>query len=121
MLFRKPNTPEVDPRTTSDYLDGFDFSTHALERRRRRIPLAKHYEFRIERLRDGIRLSLDGLSHDLPAANLPILLQHLLLKQLLNIHSTLVMGRLGQFRNLGERPSNRNQASAGVSASNNDT
>ena len=35
----------------------------------------------------------------MPAADLPLLFQHLLLKQVLNIHSTLVMGRLGRYEN----------------------
>ena len=37
------------------------------------------------------------MAHDLPLDDAPPLFQHLLLKQLLNIHSTLVMGRLGRY------------------------
>jgi N-acetylmuramic acid 6-phosphate etherase len=89
--------PEVDERTTSDYLHGFDFSRQAPQRRRRQIPHQAHREFALCRSPGGIALELDGLRHDLPAAKLSELFQHLLLKQTLNIHSTLVMGRLGRY------------------------
>jgi N-acetylmuramic acid 6-phosphate etherase len=102
LLNRRPRPldwPEVDPRTTPGYLRGFDFSINALERRRRRIPGRVHREFRIHRSRAGIGFRLDGLSHEMAASDLPDLFQHLLLKQVLNIHSTLVMGRLGRYEN----------------------
>ena len=100
LLGRAPRAvewPDVDERTTSSYLHGFDFSRHAAQRRRRQIPHQAHREFGISRSQGGIALDLDGLRHDLPAAHLPELFQHLLLKQTLNIHSTLVMGRLGRY------------------------
>lgn len=102
LLNRRPRSlewSEVDPRTTSDYLYQFDFSIHALERRRSRIPDKTHHEFRIGKSRAGIGLSLSGLAHEVTANGLPELFQHLLLKQMLNIHSTLVMGRLGRYKN----------------------
>jgi N-acetylmuramic acid 6-phosphate etherase len=39
------------------------------------------------------------LVHDVTANGLSELFQHLLLKQMLNIHSTVVMGRLGRYKN----------------------
>ncbi len=102
LLNRTPrplNWPEVDARTTSEFLHDFDFSVHALERRRRWIPDKTDHAFRIRRSRDGIEFRLENLAHDVPVNDLPGLLQHLLLKQMLNIHSTVVMGRLGRFRN----------------------
>ena len=101
LLNRMPrplNWPEVDPRTTSDYLYGFDFSVNALERRQHRIPDKTHHEFRIHRSRDGIEFQLENLDHCVTVNNLPELFHHLLLKQMLNIHSTLVFGRLGRFK-----------------------
>ncbi|MFQ5701833.1 MAG: hypothetical protein ACE5HU_08325 [Acidobacteriota bacterium] len=91
--------PDVDPRTTSEYLQGFDFSLHAVERRRRQIPDKIHHEFVIRRSRDAIRWRLGDLHHDVRVGGLRDLFQHLLLKQMLNIHSTLVMGRLGRYEN----------------------
>ena len=102
LLNREPralNWPEVDPRTTSDYLRGFDFSSEALPRRQRQIPDKTHHEFSIHKTHDGFALRLGELSHNVIADDLPDLFQHLLLKQMLNIHSTLVMGCLGRFKN----------------------
>lgn len=91
--------PDVDPRTTSEYLYGFDFSINALERMRRRIPDKTHHEFRIHRSNGTIRFQLQHLVHEVAVSGLPELFQHLLLKQMLNIHSTMVMGRLGRYKN----------------------
>jgi N-acetylmuramic acid 6-phosphate etherase len=102
LLNRSPrplNWPDVDPRTTTEHLYGFDFSVNALERRRNRIPDTTHHEFRIHGSPDGIMFQLGSVAHAVPARDLPDLFQHLLLKQILNIHSTLVMGRLGRFKN----------------------
>jgi N-acetylmuramic acid 6-phosphate etherase len=87
----------VDPRTGRDYLRGFDFGPGALDRRRILIPEATHHEFSIRGTQDGIRLRFGPLAHTLPTPGLPALLRHTLLKQALNIHSTLVMGRLGRY------------------------
>ena len=102
LLNRKPrplNWPEVDPRTTSEYLYDFDFSVKALERRQHWIPDKTHHDFCIKKTRDGIAFRLDSVAHNVAVGDLPDLLQHLLLKQMLNIHSTLVMGRLGRYKN----------------------
>jgi len=100
LLSRAPRPldwPEVDSRTTPEYLRGFDFSVRALDTLRLGGPGVKHHEFRILRSADGIGLRLDHLSHQLTASGLPELFQHLLLKEVLNIHSTLVMGRIGRY------------------------
>jgi N-acetylmuramic acid 6-phosphate etherase len=100
LLNRAPrplNWPEVDPRTTPEYLYGFDFSAHVPETRRRRMPDRRHHEFRIHRSSRGIGFELDSLAHDAATNGMPDLFAHLLLKQMLNIHSTLVMGRLGRY------------------------
>lgn len=89
--------PEIDPRTSADYLRGFDFSARALERRRTIIAEAAHLEFSIGGTENAIELRFDRLERELPAEGLPDLLRHTLLKQALNIHSTLTMGRLGRY------------------------
>jgi N-acetylmuramic acid 6-phosphate etherase len=88
---------EVDPRTSAAYLRGFDFSVGAVERRRRRVPGSTHHEFRIRDGADGIALGLGWSTHQVTTGDMPELFRHLLLKQMLNIHSTLVMGRLGRY------------------------
>lgn len=90
--------PEVDPRTSADYLQNFDFSVRALNRRRLFVRASAHHEFSIVGARSGIALSFGRVEHVLPVADLPDLLRHTLLKQALNIHSTLVMGRLGRYQ-----------------------
>jgi len=88
----------VDPRTSPEYLAGFDFSAGAVERRRRQIPGRAHHEFRLRQAPGGLELALRDLEYRIPVDGLPELSRHLLLKQLLNIHSTLVMGRLGRYQ-----------------------
>jgi len=94
---RSLNWPEVDPRTTPGHLRGFDFSARAVALRQRLIPGRRHHEFHIWRTSTGIGFRLDGLAHNMAVNGLPDLFQHLLLKQVLNIHSTVVMGRLGRY------------------------
>jgi N-acetylmuramic acid 6-phosphate etherase len=88
---RSLNWHDVDPRTTDDYLSGFDFSPGV------QLGRQPHYEFHIRSSDDAVAFRLGELVHDLPLDGAPPLFQHLLLKQLLNIHSTLVMGRLGRY------------------------
>jgi N-acetylmuramic acid 6-phosphate etherase len=100
ILQREPRAldwPEVDRRTTEEYLHGFDFSARALELRRRQIRDRAHHEFTIRPEPNGIAMRLQGLTHELPTDGLPELFRHLLLKLTLNTHSTLVMGRLGRY------------------------
>jgi N-acetylmuramic acid 6-phosphate etherase len=100
MLSRAPRPlgwPEVDPRTTPDYLHDFDFSVRAAARRRRLLRGRSDRVFGIRGSGDGIGLRLDDHTHALDTAGMPALCRHLVLKQALNIHSTLVMGRLGRY------------------------
>jgi len=48
-------------------------------------------------LNGDITFALGELRHAVPVEGLPELSRHLLLKQMLNIHSTLVMGRLDRY------------------------
>ena len=89
--------PEVDSRTSAGYLSGFDFSVNALDRRRRRVPASIHHEFLVRDDNDAIELRLGRLGHRVAVGKMPELFRHLLLKQILNIHSTVVMGRLGRY------------------------
>jgi N-acetylmuramic acid 6-phosphate etherase len=100
LLARPPRPlawPEVDTRATRDYLESFDFGPSAAARRRDADPARRHHEFRIAKIGATIDLALEGRRHALPLGDSPELIEHLLLKQLLNMHSTLVMGRLGRY------------------------
>ena len=100
LLGREPRAldwPDVDPRATPPYLRGFDFGAAAAGQRRRLIHEAAHREFAVAGSPGSIRFQFGRLAHDLPVDGMPPLLRHVLLKQVLNIHSTLVMGRLGRY------------------------
>ncbi|MBC2594783.1 SIS domain-containing protein [Ruficoccus amylovorans] len=72
---------------------GFDISLKARTHRR-----SKNSDtFCILQSETGISLNLGPVSHQLALAEQPLLFRHLLLKLLLNTHSTLVMGRLGRY------------------------
>ncbi len=100
LLNRAPrplDRPDLDLRTTAQYLNDFDFSIGAVARRRSRIPGREQRSFRIHGTDHGIAFRMQDLNHVVPVSDLPPLLRHLTLKQMLNIHSTLVMGRLGRY------------------------
>lgn len=100
ILLRDPVTiewGELRDIAGRERLLGFDFSLKALEQRRALVAPKKMHLFKITRQGDSLHLTLDGLSAKLDVAGLHPLLEHLLLKMVLNMHSTLVMGRLGRF------------------------
>lgn len=85
---------------------GFDFSDVGRDARVRLLDGSPQTVLRVDR--EGGTIRLDGLR--LPVEGSGLLHEHLLLKVALNIHSTLVMGRLGRYeRNLMTwvRPSNK--------------
>jgi N-acetylmuramic acid 6-phosphate etherase len=107
MLLREPislNWREVDDRTGSEYLEAFDFSQNAREFRSWLTKDAEHSDFKIEKIADRLSWSFQDLQRSLQypvgdiAADLLPLFEHTLLKMFLNMHSTLVMGRLGRYK-----------------------
>ncbi|MBI5010484.1 MAG: hypothetical protein HZB98_12740 [Bacteroidia bacterium] len=76
---------------------GFDFSSRVLERRKREgLPGIQHI-FRIDKTKDGIEFILEKHKHLLHTSFADPICDHLVLKMILNIHSTLIMGRLGRY------------------------
>jgi N-acetylmuramic acid 6-phosphate etherase len=102
LLARPPRPlqwPEVHLKTSTDYLMSFDFSRHALEFRRSILPGHEHFVFDISggaRSSEPLRFRFRGLEFSAPLPG-SALFNHLTVKMLLNMHSTLVMGRLGRF------------------------
>lgn len=97
LLARDPRAlewPDIHPKTTRDYLLSFDFSRRAMDFRRE-IP-GKLYVFTISPSENHLRLTFAGIDEHFELPGSP-LLDHLTLKLMLNMHSTLVMGRLGRF------------------------
>ncbi len=103
LLARPPRVLEWakrSPKTTLAYLLGFDFSQQTLQYRQKTIPSAQHFIFSIEHLGSGMRWKLQDLEvhFEVPFAisSCGNLFDHILLKLLLNIHSTMIMARLGR-------------------------
>jgi N-acetylmuramic acid 6-phosphate etherase len=100
--------PEHARVTGARWLSGFDFSAASAERRARAAPRA--HDLAIARAGDRIALALGGLRGAIPVGGRSALEEQVLLKLALNLHSTLVMGRLGRYRGnvmTWVRPSNR--------------
>lgn len=79
-------------------LDGYDFSTSVLQWRTQMQPQVTQEIFKIGRESDAIRFELKSTTHCFPTGGLSLLSEHIVLKMILNIHSTLVMGRLGRYQ-----------------------
>lgn len=113
-LLRRPPRPLAwagfEAVAGAERLGGFDFSARARELRARRLPAAAHARCAVTREAGGVALALDGARVELATRGLSLLEEHVALKLALNIHSTLVMARLGRCRSnvmTWVRPSNR--------------
>jgi N-acetylmuramic acid 6-phosphate etherase len=100
LLWRAPRTlewPDIDGIASGERLHGFDFSRKALPRRERIPGSGTQHRFKIIYEKSGIKFELADKEYflSLPFSN-PLFV-HLVLKMILNIHSTLIMGRLGRY------------------------
>ncbi|HYC54162.1 MAG TPA: hypothetical protein VEL28_04410 [Candidatus Binatia bacterium] len=102
LLARPPRALDwhgYENRVGLERLYGYDFSENARQRRVSMAPPGTRvHPFVIERQEQAIAWRLDELSMQLPISGLSPLLQHILLKVLLNTHSTLMMGRCGRYQ-----------------------
>jgi N-acetylmuramic acid 6-phosphate etherase len=78
-------------------LSGYDFSSSIFAWRQTRRPAVQQNIFSIRRNGRNIAFSLGTHTAEFSTGELSLLNEHLMLKMLLNIHSTLVMGRLGRY------------------------
>lgn len=100
LLLRQPRAldwKEHCERVSLTRLLSFDFSNGIIERRKKMFPGLSPHIFRIIDEGDSLLLSFEHLTHRLRWKDTSSLARHILLKLLLNIHSTLVMGRLGRY------------------------
>jgi N-acetylmuramic acid 6-phosphate etherase len=100
LLWRAPRTlewPDIDGIASMKRLLGFDFSAELINRRGRSLKNSLHHLFRIKSEGSVIHFSLDELNYSFEVPFKDPLFTHLLLKMILNTHSTLVMGRLGRY------------------------
>lgn len=99
LLWRKPRTlewPEINGIASRDRLLGFDFSRNVLPRRASQINTLQH-RFKILNYPGGIKFILDDESQFFVTPFSTPLFKHLVLKMILNTHSTLIMGQLGRY------------------------
>ena len=100
LLLRQPRAldwKEHIERVSLNRLLGFDFSKGVIERRRKMFPTLTPRIIKIIDDGDSLLFSLDNLTHRLEWKGASSLARHIVLKLILNIHSTLVMGRLGRY------------------------
>lgn len=113
ILLREPITiewEELQSIAGRKRLLGFDFSIKARQQRRGLIAPGHLHRFIIDRQGDELCLSLDACWHSVNVQELHPLFEHLFLKLILNMHSTLVMGRYGRYEGnimTWVRPSNK--------------
>jgi len=100
LLWRKPRTlewPDINGIASRERLLGFDFSRNLLSRREQQQKSIKHHRFRISYDHFGLNFILGDETHTLTTPFQISLFTHLVLKMILNVHSTLIMGRLGRY------------------------
>lgn len=100
LLWRAPRTlewPEINGIASRERLLGFDFSAGVVSRRENLNKSSLQHRFRIVSENNGISFSLRNHSHLLETPFSLPLFTHLVLKMILNTHSTLIMGRLGRY------------------------
>jgi len=89
--------PHDIPATRLNQLLGRDISQATAQKRTRSRPEATDHPFSIDETAEGITWQFGVHQHLMVPASLPFLERQLVLKLLLNAHSTLVMGRLGRY------------------------
>jgi len=100
ILLRAPIPIEWDELKAvagGERLRGFDFSAQARQQREALTAPKKLHRFIIERQGGEMIFTLGDCRHSLDVRGLHPFHEHLFLKMALNMHSTLVMGRLGRF------------------------
>ncbi|MBK25593.1 MAG: hypothetical protein CME70_16470 [Halobacteriovorax sp.] len=102
LLYREPRTFKWEDsegfgdRTTHEKLLGFDISENIVMERESYLK-GKSTTFIIEQLGVDLHFKIDDLNWSTGISHLNSLEIHMLLKMILNNHSTLVMGRLGRY------------------------
>jgi N-acetylmuramic acid 6-phosphate etherase len=100
LLWRRPRTlewPDINGIASRKRLLGFDFSNSVLSRRAQQLKSISQHRFKILDDKNGINFILDDENQFFVTPFSAPLFKHLVLKMILNTHSTLVMGRLGRY------------------------
>ncbi|MCZ6673030.1 MAG: hypothetical protein O7C75_08830, partial [Verrucomicrobia bacterium] len=100
ILKRKPRClewKEIKSFVGLEYLNGFTIGQNCLAERTRKTKAATQHLFDIEVVDQGFQFNFEEHNWRIRAPELTFFEHNLLLKLVLNIHSTLVMGILGRF------------------------
>lgn len=100
LLSRTPrplNWPEIHSKATDEYLYSFDFSAASMLFRKQLVPDREHFVFTISHSNGELLWKFRDVEERFALFGKAELFDHLTLKMLLNMHSTLMMGRLGRF------------------------
>ncbi len=100
ILLREPVTIEWDELKAlagRTRLLGFDFSAEARRQREAIVAPKQLHRFVVSKQRDALCFSLGDCRHSVNVRRLHPLFEHLFLKLVMNMHSTLVMGRFGRY------------------------
>ncbi len=100
LLKRKPRCLEwkgISQYTGLDYLYGFHIGREGQVLREQKTNTAEHTTFSIETINNDIVWEFSGLESSLNTDDMCILEKNLVLKILMNIHSTLIMGLLKRY------------------------
>jgi N-acetylmuramic acid 6-phosphate etherase len=100
LLWRKPRTlewPDINGIASRDRLLGFDFSANVLARRAHQKKTIRQHIFKILDSDNGINFEMEDENQSFFIPFKSPLFKHLILKMILNTHSTLIMGRLGRY------------------------
>jgi N-acetylmuramic acid 6-phosphate etherase len=101
LLKRKPRAffwPEVTDRTSIERLYGFDFSNELILQRKKYITKTIHrFKIFFNHEDNQISFELNELKHICSFGELSFLSVHILLKMMLNTHSTILMGRQNRY------------------------
>lgn len=98
LLYRRPRCLTWEhslDRTSFERLMGFDISESCTQKRQVHFKQLAHFD--ITHQHDVLKFQLETLQLELPTRNASPLGLHLLLKTVLNIHSTLLMGKLNRY------------------------
>lgn len=100
LLKREPRVLEWDDtkdKSGGERLLGFDFSRKGASLRAKKVGNKNHL-FQIKKSNHLMTFQLDALQSFIDLGNTSILNQHLVLKMLLNMHSTLLMGLMERYQ-----------------------
>lgn len=101
LLWRSPRTLEwtdINGIASRERLLGFDFSENAFSQRQEKKKDIIQHKFKILNEEEGISFQLESERYLVTTPFSTPLFRHLVLKMIMNTHSTLVMGRLGRYQ-----------------------